>query len=101
MVTSVWLFKPRSHGRKKEAARARNGAPLPGRLPSSAQPKFGGRRRKTFSWTYAKCSFLRADFTSQDATSSHLELEEGERASSFTTGHRTNQARGFAGEPAA
>ena len=34
MTTSVWLFKPRSHGRKKEAARARNGAPLPGRLPS-------------------------------------------------------------------
>ena len=34
MVTSVWLFKPRSHGRKMEATRARNGAPLPGRLPS-------------------------------------------------------------------
>ena len=29
-MTSVWLFKPRSHGRKKEGARARNGAPLPG-----------------------------------------------------------------------
>ena len=28
VVTTVWLFKPRSHGRKKEAARARNGAPL-------------------------------------------------------------------------
>ena len=27
MVTTVWLFKPRSHGRKKEATRARNGAP--------------------------------------------------------------------------
>ena len=26
MVTSVWLFKPRSHGRKMEATRARNGA---------------------------------------------------------------------------
>ena len=25
MSTSVWLFKPRSHGRKKEATRARNG----------------------------------------------------------------------------
>ena len=36
-MTSVWLFKPRSHGRKKEAARARNGAPLPGRLPSLPQ----------------------------------------------------------------
>ena len=34
MTTAVWLFKPRSHGRKKEAARARNGAPLPGRRPS-------------------------------------------------------------------
>ena len=38
MVTSVWLFKPRSHGRKKEATRARNGAPLPGRLPSFRVP---------------------------------------------------------------
>ena len=28
MSTSVWLFKPRSHGRKREGARARNGAPL-------------------------------------------------------------------------
>jgi hypothetical protein len=34
VATSVWLFKPRSHGRKKEGARARNGAPLPGRVPS-------------------------------------------------------------------
>ena len=34
MATTVWLFKPRSHGREKEAARARNEAPLPGRLPS-------------------------------------------------------------------
>ena len=33
-MTTVWLFKPRSHGGKKEGARARNGAPLPGRLPS-------------------------------------------------------------------
>ena len=33
-MTSVWLFKPRSHGRKREATRARNGAPLPGRTPS-------------------------------------------------------------------
>ena len=33
-MTSVWLFKPRSHGRKREATRARNGAPLPGRSPS-------------------------------------------------------------------
>ena len=32
MTTSVWLFEPRSHGREKEGARARNGAPLPGRL---------------------------------------------------------------------
>ena len=31
-MTSVWLFEPRSHGREKEAARVRNGAPLPGRL---------------------------------------------------------------------
>ena len=38
MSTSVWLFKPRSHGRKKEGARARNGAPLPGRLPSFRVP---------------------------------------------------------------
>ena len=38
MATSVWLFKPRSHGRKKEGARARNGAPLPGRLPSFTMP---------------------------------------------------------------
>ena len=34
-MTTVWLFKPRSHGRKKEAIRARNGAPLPGRCNSS------------------------------------------------------------------
>ena len=34
MVTSVWLFKPRTRGREREGARARNGAPLPGRLPS-------------------------------------------------------------------
>ena len=38
MSTSVWLFKPRSHGRKKEGARARNGAPLPGRLPGFRLP---------------------------------------------------------------
>ena len=38
MVTTVWLFKPRSHGRKKEATRARNGAPLPGRRPSFRVP---------------------------------------------------------------
>ena len=25
MVTTVWLFKPRSHGRKREDTRARNG----------------------------------------------------------------------------
>ena len=37
-MTTVWLFKPRSHGRKKEAARARNGAPLPGRPPSFHMP---------------------------------------------------------------
>ena len=37
-MTSVWLFKPRSHGRKREAARARNGAPLPGRPPSFHVP---------------------------------------------------------------
>jgi hypothetical protein len=30
-MTTVWLFKPRSHGREKEGTRARNGAPLPGR----------------------------------------------------------------------
>ena len=34
-MTTVWLFEPRSHGRRKEVARARNGAPLPGRRPSS------------------------------------------------------------------
>ena len=34
MTTSVWLFEPRSHGREREGARARNGAPLPGRHPS-------------------------------------------------------------------
>ena len=33
MATSVWLFEPRSHGRKRKATRARNGAPLPGRHP--------------------------------------------------------------------
>ena len=38
MTTTVWLFEPRSHGRKKEVARARNGAPLPGRLPSFHMP---------------------------------------------------------------
>ena len=38
MVTSVWLFKPRSHGRKREGTRARNGAPLPGRHPVFACP---------------------------------------------------------------
>ena len=39
-MTTVWLFEPRSHGKKKEAARARNGngAPLPGRLPSFRIP---------------------------------------------------------------
>ena len=37
-MTSVWLFKPRSHGRKKEGSRARNGAPLPGRPPSFRLP---------------------------------------------------------------
>ena len=37
-MTSVWLFKPRSHGRKREATRARNGAPLPGRTPSFHVP---------------------------------------------------------------
>ena len=37
-MTSVWLFKPRSHGRKKEDTRARNGAPLPGRIPSFRVP---------------------------------------------------------------
>ena len=36
--TSVWLFKPRSHGRKMEATRARNGAPLPRWLPSFRLP---------------------------------------------------------------
>ena len=38
MSTSVWLFKPRSHGRKREGARARNGPPLPGRLPMEMTP---------------------------------------------------------------
>jgi hypothetical protein len=37
-MTTVWLFKPRSHGREREATRARNGAPLPGRLPSFRVP---------------------------------------------------------------
>ena len=37
-MTTVWLFEPRSHGREKEATRARNGAPLPGRLPSFRLP---------------------------------------------------------------
>ena len=35
MTTTVWLFEPRLHGRRKEVARARNGASLPGRRPSS------------------------------------------------------------------
>ena len=39
MATSVWLFEPRSNdGRKREATRARNGAPLPGRIPSFHMP---------------------------------------------------------------
>ena len=38
MTTSVWLFKPRSHGRKRKATRARNGAPLPGQRPSFRLP---------------------------------------------------------------
>ena len=29
-MTTVWLFKPRSHGRKKEATRARNEGPVAG-----------------------------------------------------------------------
>ena len=33
-MTTVRLFKPRSHERKREATPARNGAPLPGRTPS-------------------------------------------------------------------
>jgi hypothetical protein len=37
-MTSVLLFKPRSHGRKRDAARARNGALLPGRQPSFHVP---------------------------------------------------------------
>ena len=37
-MTTVWLFKPRTHGRKKEETRAHNGAPLPGRLPSFRVP---------------------------------------------------------------
>ena len=32
-MTTVWLFEPRSHERRKAATRARNGAPLPGRRP--------------------------------------------------------------------
>ena len=32
-MTTVWLFEPRSHGRKRKATRARNGPPLPGRIP--------------------------------------------------------------------
>ena len=39
MATSVWLFEPRSHGRRRGAARAHNGAPLPGRHPSSRVPR--------------------------------------------------------------
>ena len=31
MMTTVWLFKPRSHGRKRKVTRACNGGPLPGR----------------------------------------------------------------------
>ena len=27
MTTAVWLFEPRSHGRERKGARARNGAP--------------------------------------------------------------------------
>ena len=38
MSMAVWLFKPRSHGRKRRGARARNGAPLPGRHPSFRLP---------------------------------------------------------------
>ena len=38
MTTAVWLFEPRLHGRKRKATRARNGAPLPGRIPSFRFP---------------------------------------------------------------
>ena len=39
MTTSVWLFEPRSHGKKKADTRAHNGAPLPaGRPPSFRLP---------------------------------------------------------------
>ena len=52
-MTTVWLSEPRSHGRmRKEATRARNGAPLPGRMPSahvphqSASPAYGNGAKK-------------------------------------------------------
>ena len=37
-MTAVWLlFEPRSHGRKKAATRAHNGALLPGRAQCEKQ----------------------------------------------------------------
>ena len=45
-MTTVWLFEPRSHGRREEATRARNGPPLPGRLPSSHLPDSSLRNKR-------------------------------------------------------
>ena len=38
VMTTVWLFEPRSHGRRKAATRAHNGAPLSGWRPISHLP---------------------------------------------------------------
>ena len=54
-MTTVWLFLPRSHGRKKTVTRAHNGAPLPGRTPSffeNGWPKLFYRKIVTW-WHYA------------------------------------------------
>ena len=65
MTTTVWLFKPRSHGRKREDARARNGAPLPGRLPSfrfphrSVSPAFCARVGTQHLFRRRASSFVR------------------------------------------
>ena len=58
-MMTVWLFEPHSHGRRKADTRARNGAPLPGRRPSShtcpiidlvMRRAFNTRERVTVQW---------------------------------------------------
>ena len=62
MVTTVWLFKPRSHGRKRKATRARNGAPLPGRRPSFHMP------HRSASSALCPCGHAACGTNSRDGT---------------------------------